>query len=260
LTAVDYPKPWTYTPVELPETVAEAQFLEGRVALVTGAAGGIGSALRAELEQHGARVVGSDLEGEGLLHHDLSTEDGTRALMAETLELTGGQLDILVLNAGLQYLCPIAEFPTEKWDYLFSVLVRSPFIAIREAWPALLASPAGRIIVVGSRSSLIGTPHKAAYISAKHAVLGLVRAAAAEGTDVGITANLIAPGWVDTPLVWKNMDERARLRGITTEEAVAAVVAGMPRGKLIDPRQIAQVALSLAADTAWATNGMVFEV
>jgi 3-hydroxybutyrate dehydrogenase len=260
LTAVGYPKTWRHTPAEAPAAVADVPFLDGKVALVTGAAGGVGSALCTELEARGARVVPVDLEGDDCLHYDLSSEEQTKAMVAEAFALTGRQLDVLLLNAGLQYLSPISTFPTEKWDHLFDVMVRSPFITIREAWPALVDAPAGRIVVIGSRSSLIGTPHKAAYISAKHAVLGLVRAAAAEGVDVGITANLIAPGWIDTPLMWKNMAERARLRGISAEKAVAEVTAGMPGGKLLDPAFVAHVAVSLTAESAWATNGMVFEL
>src|SRR5262249_16829875 len=100
----------------------------------------------------------------------------------------------------------------------------------------------------------------AAYISAKHALLGLVRATAAEGLEFGITANYIAPGWIDTPLMWKNMAERARLRGVTEEEAIAGVKASMPNGELLDPRHVGRVAVSLAADSMWTMNGMVIEL
>jgi 3-hydroxybutyrate dehydrogenase len=233
--------------------------LRGRVALVTGAAGGIGSAICTEFEHLGANVIRVDRDGQGCRTYDLSSEDASRA-MVEDVVTSAGRLDIVVLNAGLQYMAPIGEFPTAKWDELFDVMVKSAFIVIREAWPALSASPAGRIVAVGSRASFIGAPHKAAYVSAKHALLGLIRVAAIEGAGVDITANLLAPGWVDTPLLRGQVPDQARLLGVTEREAIDAMRAQTPKGRFLEPAEVARVAGFLASDAAAVLNGTVVEV
>ena len=188
--------------------------LRGRVALVTGAGGGIGSAICTESKLLAQRVIRVDRDGQDCRAYDLSSEDASRAMVEDAVTSLVA-LDIVVLNAGLQHMAPIGEFPTAKWDELFDVMVRSPFVVIREAWPALSASPAGRIVAVGSRTSFIGASHKAAYVAAKHALLGLIRVAAIEGASVGITANLLAPGWVDTALLRGQVPDQARLLGVT---------------------------------------------
>ena len=238
---------------------AASDSLLGRVALVTGAAGGIGAAISTELEALGARVIRVDRDGDDCHTYDLSSEHASRA-MVEDVVTSAGRLDIVVLNAGLQHMAPIDEFPTAKWDELFDVMVKSPFVVIREAWPALSASPAGRIVAVGSRASFIGAPHKAAYIAAKHALLGLIRVAAIEGASVGITANLLAPGWVDTPLLRGQVPDQARLHGVSENEAIDVMRAQTPKGRFLEPHEVARVAGFPTSDAAGVLNGIVVEV
>jgi 3-hydroxybutyrate dehydrogenase len=233
--------------------------LLGRIALVTGAGGGIGAAICTEFEELGASVFRVDREGSDCHTYDLSSEDASRA-MVEDVMASAGRLDIVVLNAGLQYMAPIDEFPTPKWDELFDVMVKSAFVVIREAWPALSASPAGRIVAVGSRASFLGAPHKAAYVAAKHALLGLVRVAAIEGASVDITANLLAPGWVDTALLRGQVPDQARLLGVSEREAIDVMLAQAPRNRFLAPREVARVASYLASDAASVLNGVVIEV
>jgi 3-hydroxybutyrate dehydrogenase len=233
--------------------------LRGRVALVTGAGGGIGAAICEEFEDLGATVVRVDREGQGCHIYDLSSEDASRVMVEDVLSTTG-RLDIVVLNAGLQYMAPIDEFPTAKWDELFDVMVKSAFVVIREAWPALSASPAGRIVAVGSRASFIGAAHKAAYVAAKHALLGLIRVAAIEGASVDISATLLAPGFVDTALLRGQVPDQARLLGLTETEAIDAMRAQTPKGRFLAPREVARIAGFLASDAAGVLNGIVVEV
>lgn len=233
--------------------------LGGRVALVTGAAGGIGAAICDELERLGARVVRVDRDDPHCLSFDLASEEASRAMVAEVLS-SNERLDIIVLNAGLQFMAPIPEFPTAQWDALNNIMVRSPFLVIREAWAALAESPAGRIVAVGSRSSFLGSAHKAAYVAAKHALLGLIRVAAIEGAETGIAATLLAPGWVDTPLLRRQLPDQARLLGVSQSEAVEILRSQTPRGRFLRPEEVARVAGFLAGDAAAVLSGTIVEV
>jgi 3-hydroxybutyrate dehydrogenase len=244
---------------ELTASPAAHDALRGRVALVTGAGGGIGSAICAEFEGLGATVIRVDRAGKGCRTYDLSSEDASRAMVEDAIS-SAGRLDIVVLNAGLQYMAPIDEYPIAKWDEIFSVIVKSAFITIREAWPALTASPTGRIVAVGSRASFVGASHKAAYVAAKHALLGLIRVAAIEGASSDITANLLAPGWVDTPLLRGQIPDQARLLGVTEGEAIDAMKAQTPKGRFLAPAEVARLAGFLASDAASALSGAVLEV
>lgn len=160
--------------------------LRGRVALVTGAAGGLGKAIVAELAERGADVHGVDVVGEGVFHADLATASGNRDMVAHALT-TSGRLDILVLNAGCQFIAPLDQFPDAEWDRLNAVMLDGPFHAMKAAWPALTKSAGGRVVVTASVASYGGGRQKAAYCAAKHGVLGLVRTAALEGGAHGLT-------------------------------------------------------------------------
>lgn len=233
--------------------------LEGRVAIVTGADGGLGRAIRAVLEREGATVVGVDLRGEGCEHLDTSTDDGCRRMVELALE-RHGRLDILVLNAGVQHMAPFAEFPLEQWDRLLGVMLTGPFLAIKHAWAPLVAAQGGRIVVTASTSSLVGEAFKPAYVSAKHGVAGLVKVAALEGARAGLTANAVAPGWMWTPMAEGQLDDQARLHGRSRDDILATMDEHNPAGRMVDPMEVAEVIGFLAGPRASAVSGTVIPV
>lgn len=228
--------------------------LEGRVALVTGAAGGLGKAIVAELRQRGADVYGVDLAGEAVFHADLSTPSGNRDMIKHVLA-AAGRLDILVLNAGCQYLAPLDQFPDAEWERLRSVMLDGPFFALKAAWPALTSSPGGRVVVTASVSSFGGAPKKAAYTAAKHGVLGLVRVAALEGAAHGLTVNAVAPGWLDTGLMRGQVESQAASRGLSTDQVIAQFRAYQPGDRFIEVDEVATVVGFLASPCASGING-----
>lgn len=233
--------------------------LTGKIAIVTGANGGMGRAIRAALEEEGATVVPVDLAGEDCFLADVGTDAGNRAMVEHALD-THGCLDLLVLTAGLQYMAPLAEFPEAQWDRLMNVMAKGPFLAIRAAWPALTARPGSRVVVIASTSSLIAGRYKVAYIAAKHAVLGVVRVAALEGAPFGLTVNAVAPGWVHTGMVEGQLDDQARYFGGTREEVLAGMAEDQPGGRFIAPEEVAAAVLFLASPTASGINGVLLPV
>jgi len=238
---------------------ADQYILEGRVALVTGAAGGLGKAIVAELRKHGADVHGVDISGEGLFHADLATGSGNRDMIAHVLAVAG-RLDILVLNAGCQFVAPIEQLPDVEWERLRGVMLDGPFFAIRAAWPALTKSPGGRIVVTASTASFGGAPGKAAYTAAKHGVLGLVRVAALEGAAHGLTVNAVAPGWMDTGMMRDQLEVQAATMGVSTDEVVARFRAAQPAKRFVDVSEVAATIGFLASPAASGVNGVCVPV
>jgi 3-hydroxybutyrate dehydrogenase len=228
--------------------------LAGRVAIVTGAAGGLGLALCERLRGDGAEVLAVDLQGEDVFAADVGKAAGNQAMVDEALRLYG-RIDILVLNAGIQYMAPIEEFPEQRWDDVMDVSVKGPYLATKAAWPSLLASGHGRIIVTASSCSHIAEPYKAAYVAGKHAVLGLVKVAALEGGPHGVTANAVAPGWMRTPLVEGQLEDQMRLNGLGREEVLATMLARQPVREFIEPAEVADMVAFLASERASAING-----
>jgi len=233
--------------------------LEGRIAVITGAAGGLGRTLCATFTREGARVVAVDLRGDGCLLADVGTAEGNRAMVDETLNRYG-QLDILVLNAGTQLVAPIADYAEHDWDRLMNVMAKGPFLAIKYAWPSLTRRPGGRIIAIGSVLSLVGEPFKPAYVAAKHAVLGLIRVAALEGASVGLTANVVAPGWMRTPIVENQLADQMRLRGLTRDRVIAEMVASQPGKRFLETAEVAELVAFLASDRASGITGACLPV
>ncbi|MGY4408340.1 3-hydroxybutyrate dehydrogenase [Bradyrhizobium sp. LB7.1] len=233
---------------------ADRWSVEGRVALVTGAAGGLGKAIVAELRERGASVHGVDVTGDGVFHADLSTASGNRDMVAHVLA-AAGRLDILVLNAGCQFVAPIDQFPDSEWERLRGVMLDGPFFAMKAAWPALTKAPGGRIVVTASTASFGGAPGKAAYIAAKHSVLGLVRVAALEGAAHGLTANAVAPGWMDTGMMRGQLAAQATSQGISADEVVARFRSSQPGNRFVDIREVAATIGFLASPSASGING-----
>lgn len=235
--------------------------LSGRAALVTGAASGIGRAVAARLSAAGMNVLAVDLrpdpDGPGVpFEADLTDPSANDAAVDRARELFG-RLDVLVPNAGVQHVAPIDEFPLERWQTIQSLLLTSPFLLCRRAWPALRESDAGRVIVIASVHALVASPFKAAYISAKHGVLGLVKVLALEGASVGITATAVCPAYVRTPLVEQQIADQARVHDVPESEVLEQVIlAPQAVKRLIEPAEVAEVVAFLAGPSGNAFTGV----
>jgi 3-hydroxybutyrate dehydrogenase len=219
-------------------------------ALVTGAASGIGKATADRLRADGYDVVGFDLED-----GDLSTREGNKLAVDTALERFG-RLDVIVANAGVQHVAPVKDFPEDRWDALLAILLTSPFLLAKYAWEPLTASEQGRFIVVASAHALVASPFKAAYVAAKHGVLGLVRTLALEGGPHGLTANAVCPGYVRTPLVERQLPDQAKTHNLSEEEALEQVILEPHAVKrLIEPEEVAGVIAFLASPGGAAFSG-----
>ena len=219
-------------------------------ALITGAASGIGRAIAQRLVDDGWQVLAVDREpdpeGPGEpFSVDLATREGNRAAVAAAIEQFGG-LDALVANAGFQHVSPFDAFDEDRWDALIAVLLTSPFLLARYAWPHLKSSGEGRILVVASVHGIVASPFKAGYVAAKHGAVGLVKSLALEGAEHGIRATALCPGFVRTPLVQAQVTALAAHRGITEEAALHDVLLEPQALKeLIEPEEVANVAAFL---------------
>ena len=233
--------------------------LTGRVAILTGAAGGLGSATLRALRHAGATVVPVDVHGDDCLIADVATAEGNRRIVDLALE-RHGRLDILILNAGAQAMNPIASYAEADWDRLMNLMVKGPFLAMKFAWPQLTRQPGGRIIVTSSTAGLVGVPYKAAYVAAKHAVLGLVKVAALEGAAAGLTANAVAPGWMRTPLAENQIRDHTRLRGISGDDVIASMMAEQPAKRFVETTEVAELITFLAGPGGSAINGACIPV
>jgi len=216
-------------------------------ALVTGAAGGIGQATVERLRADGFDVLGFDLDD-----GDLTTREGNRRAVELALERFG-RLDVVVANAGFQHVAPVKDFPEDRWDALLAILLTSPFLLSKYAWDALRAAPEGRFIAVASAHGLVASPYKAAYVSAKHGVLGLVKTLALEG----LHATAVCPGYVRTPLVEAQIPDQAKAHGISEEAALNDIIL-QPHAikRLIEPEEVANVIAFLAGPGGAAFTGV----
>jgi 3-hydroxybutyrate dehydrogenase len=213
--------------------------------LVTGAASGIGRAIARRLVDDGHDVLAvdraPDVDGPGRpFAGDLTERAANRAAVDEALAAFG-RLDGVVAGAGFQRVSPVESFPEDAWDDLVAVLLTSPFLLARYAWPALRNSGDGRFVVIASVHGLVASAFKAGYVSAKHGVLGLVKTLALEGAPQGISAVAVCPGYVRTPLVERQIDEQAAAHGIPAAEVVEKVLlTRQARKELIEPAEVAE--------------------
>jgi 3-hydroxybutyrate dehydrogenase len=198
------------------------------------------------LENDGMDVLSVDLRpdpsGPGTpFEADLTDAQANEAAVATALEQFG-RLDVIVANAGIQHVAPIDEFPVEKWNTIVALLLTSPFLLAKYAWPALKDAKAGRFVAIASVHGLVASPFKAAYVSSKHGVIGLCRTLALEGAEHGITANAVCPAYVRTPLVEKQIADQARAHGLPEEEVIEKVILQPHAVKeLIEPSEVAGV-------------------
>jgi 3-hydroxybutyrate dehydrogenase len=222
-----------------------------RVALVTGARGGIGRAIVERLEAGGWTVEAVDVEDA-----DLTTRDGNRLVVERALE-RHGRLDAVVPNAGFQHVAPVRAFPEEEWERLLALLLTSPFLLAKHAWDALAASGDGRVCVIASAHALTASPFKAGYVAAKHGVLGLVKTLALEGAAVGIAATAVCPGYVRTPLVEAQIADQARAHGLASERVLEEVILERQAVKrLLEPAEVAELVAFLLGPAGRGITGV----
>ncbi len=234
--------------------------LAGKAALVTGAGSGIGRAVADRLERDGVEVLAVDRrpdpDGPGHPHEaDLLTRDGNRGAVDAALERFG-RLDAVVANAGFQHVAPVADFPEDAWDGLLGILLTSPFLLAKYAWPALTEADEARFIAIASAHALVASPFKAGYVSAKHGVMGLVKTLALEGADHGIAATAVCPGFVRTPLVEAQIGDQAKAHGMSEDRVLEEVILAPHAVKrLIEPEEVGEVIAFLVGAGGRAFTG-----
>jgi 3-hydroxybutyrate dehydrogenase len=189
------------------------------------------------------------------VHGDLSRRADCQDLIAQTLAEFGA-LHILVNNAGVQHIAPIESFQEDVWNQMIALMLTAPFLLTRYAWPTMKAQRWGRVINIGSRLSIRGEAFKSAYTAAKHGLLGLTRTIALEGGAHNITAHAVCPAWVRTPLMENQVEDHARIHGITADEVVEQVMLKQyPIKRLIEPEEIAALVSFLCRPEASAMSG-----
>lgn len=251
--------------------------LQGKVALITGSTSGMGLETARVLARNGASValhglgdsaeiaaVLNELGGLGAVArhfgHDLSVHDQGAALVPDVIAEMG-RVDILINNAGIQHVADIQDFPDAEWHRLIAVNLTAAFTAIRAAWPGMRERRWGRIINTASTLAMTAEPRKAAYVSAKHGVLGLTREIALEGAELGITCNAICPGWVLTPLVRKQVEAKAAAFGLTFDETARQhFLRDLPTKRFVETEEIAAAMLFLCSDAARSITGVALPV
>jgi 3-hydroxybutyrate dehydrogenase len=238
-----------------------------RVAVITGGASGIGAACAEVLAQECSVVIVDRDEQKGLelsrqleghfIKADLSKREDCKNIVEETVKHFD-RLDILVNNAGFQHIDPVKDFLEDTWEKMLAVMLTAPFLLTKYAWEYLAKSGQGRIINIGSVHSLVASPFKSAYITAKHGLVGFTKTVALEGAPHGLTCNTICPAYVRTPLVEKQIADQARTRDISESEVEEKVfLEPVAIKKMLEPRDVANYVAFLASEQAWAITGSV---
>ncbi len=250
-----------------------SKFLTGKTALITGSTSGIGLAYAKALAGEGANIVINgfgdadaiekerqgleSLSGAKALYsgHDLTKVDQIEAMMKDAADAFGG-VDILINNAGMQHVAAVEEFPLDKWDLIIALNLNAAFHTTRLALPWMKDRKWGRIIQTASAHSLVASPYKSAYVTAKHGLAGFTKTVALEVATFGITANCISPGYVWTPLVENQIPDTMKARGMTREQVMNDVLlAGQPTKQFVTAEQVAATALYLCSDAAAQVTG-----
>jgi 3-hydroxybutyrate dehydrogenase len=253
------------------------RMLKGKVALVTGSTSGIGLGIARALAAQGADVMlngfgaAADIgrtKGDltklgvrvGYSAADMSRPGDIAAMVEEATRELGG-VDILVNNAGIQHTAPVEDFPADKWDAIIAINLSAAFHSIHAALPQMKQRGWGRIINIASAHGLVASVQKAAYVSAKHGVLGLTKVVALETATTGITCNAICPGWVLTPLVQKQIDDLAAREKLSQEQASARLLGDkQPSLRFATPEQMGALAVFLCSDGAAEVRGAALPV
>lgn len=252
--------------------------LNGQVAVISGSTSGIGLALARAVASRGGDVVlnglgdaaeieriRSELEASSqgrVLYHGADMTRGEEiADMVAFAERELGRLDILVNNAGIQHVEAVEKFPTDKWEQIIAINLSSAFYATRAAIPVMKAQGRGRIINMASAHGLVASPFKSAYVAAKHGVIGFTKTVALELARDNITCNAICPGFVQTPIVEKQIADQARTRGLTKEQVLTDVIlAAQPTKQFVTTDQLVGIFLYLVSDLGASANGASFSI
>jgi 3-hydroxybutyrate dehydrogenase len=252
--------------------------LKGKTVLVTGSTSGIGLAIAQAFAQEGANIMlngfGDKTEIENIrariesgfgVKARYSGADMTKpaeiAEMILTTEKEFGTLDVLVNNAGIQFVANVEDFPVEKWDAVIATNLSSSFHTIRTALPGMKKRKWGRIINISSAHGLVASTQKVAYVSAKHGLIGLTKVVAMETANDGVTCNAICPGWVLTPLVQQQIDARAKTSGKSVrEEEIALLSEKQPMHQFTKPESIGALAVFLCSDAAATMTGSAYSI
>jgi 3-hydroxybutyrate dehydrogenase len=233
--------------------------LDGRTAIVTGGASGIGEACARALAGAGARVTVVDRDGEGAKR--VADELGGTPVTADLTDpasLDGVELaaDVLVNNAGFQHVAPVEEFPPERFAAMLALMVDAPFRLARAVLPGMYERGWGRVVNISSVHGLRASPYKSAYVAAKHGLEGLSKVIALEGGPRGVTSNCVCPAYVRTPLVENQIADQARIHGISESEVVERIMLTEPVIKrLLEPAEVADTVLFLCSGAAAFVNG-----
>jgi 3-hydroxybutyrate dehydrogenase len=252
--------------------------LNGKVALVTGSTSGIGLGIARALAREGVDLMltgfgdASDIDQ---LRRELMSEFSVNVLydgsdlsvpyhVANVVAVTQnelGSLDILVNNAGIQFVAPVHEFPDERWEAILALNLSATFYAMKAAIPAMVSNGWGRIINIASAHGLVASANKVAYVAAKHGVVGATKVAALELANAGVTANAICPGWVLTPLVEGQLEERARVSGRDVDEEAEMLLAEkQPMRRFTSPESIGEMVLFLCSEAADTITGAALSI
>jgi 3-hydroxybutyrate dehydrogenase len=252
--------------------------LEGRTAIVTGSTSGIGLGIATALAQAGAAVMlngfgnpqeieaqraqiadGNDVD----VAYDSADMSSREAIlmMVERAVARFGQVDIVVNNAGIQHVAPVGEFPPAKWDAILSINLSSAFHLIQATFEPMKKRGYGRIVNIASAHGLIASPFKAAYVAAKHGMVGLTKVAALEGAEFGVTANAICPGYVWTPLVEQQINDQAKSHGIARDAVIRDVfLKNQPTRRFATVEEMGALAVFLCSDAAASITGTALPV
>ncbi|WP_415919713.1 3-hydroxybutyrate dehydrogenase [Tateyamaria sp. SN6-1] len=249
-----------------------------RTAIITGSTSGIGLGIAEAYAAEGFNVMlngfgdaaeieetraALDAKAAGTVSYngaDMTKPDQIADMVAQT-EADMGGVDVLVNNAGIQYVSAIEEFPIEKWDAIIAINLSSSFHTIRAALPGMKDRGFGRIINVASAHGLVASPFKSAYVAAKHGVVGLTKTIALEAAQHGVTVNAVCPGYVLTPLVEGQIPDTAKARGITEEEVKRDVLlAAQPTKEFVTTEQLGALCVFLASDAAASITGTAMPV
>lgn len=252
--------------------------MKDKVVVVTGSTSGIGLGIASKFAKHGAKIVingfadsaqitqisknlmalgAADVSFEGA---DLSIPEQIDAMFKSIMQKYK-KVDVLVNNAGIQFVSPIEDFPPEKWEMIMRIDLIASFYTIRNVVPIMKKQNWGRVINIASAHALVASPFKSAYVSAKHGMLGMTKTVALEVAQHGITVNAICPGYVNTPLVRNQIADTAKAKGMSQEDVIQNVILGVQATKkFVEIEEIADLAYFLATDSASSITGTALSI